>query len=71
MGSYDVKDNSYVITLCNRKDVGTMKKRGKERKKTTSFYHFCAYLWLVLLLAPLLLGQILLVILEEDCVLKD
>ena len=69
MGSCDVKDNSSVVTLCNTKDVGTMKKREKERKKATSFYHFCASLWLVFLLTPLLLGQTLLVILEEDYVL--
>lgn len=33
MGSYDVKDYSYVITLCNRKDVGTMKKKRKRKKE--------------------------------------
>ena len=32
MGSYEVKDNSSVVTLCNTKDVGTVKKREKERK---------------------------------------
>ena len=37
MGSCDVKDNSSVVALCNTKDVGTMKKREKERKKESYF----------------------------------
>ena len=35
MESYDVKNNSSVVTLCNKKDVGTMKKKIKERERET------------------------------------
>ena len=40
MESYDVKNNSSVVTLCNKKDVGTMKKKNKrerERNKEATF----------------------------------